>query len=123
MALMEELEMQGAWLFRWRSYVPLLLIALIAIALYGYEWPFSIYSYYEVYAWSCFGVSMLGLIIRCITIGHTPEGTSGRNTKRQIANELNTTGMYSILRHPLYVGNFFIGLGISLGSTAHSTLV
>lgn len=123
MAIIEEFELQGTWLFRWRSYAPLLFIVLIAVALYGYRWPFPIYSYYQVYAWSCFGVSMLGLIIRCITIGHVPEGTSGRNTKQQSASELNTTGMYSILRHPLYVGNFFIGLGISLGSTAHSTLV
>jgi protein-S-isoprenylcysteine O-methyltransferase Ste14 len=38
----------------------------------------------------------------------------GRNTKQQIADEINTTGIYSIVRHPLYVGNFLIGFGISL---------
>lgn len=27
---------------------------------------------------------------------------------------MNTTGMYSIVRHPLYLGNYFIWLGISL---------
>jgi hypothetical protein len=28
-----------------------------------------------------------------------------------VAAQLNTTGMYSLVRHPLYVGNFLIGLG------------
>jgi ABC-type bacteriocin/lantibiotic exporter with double-glycine peptidase domain len=62
----------------------------------------------------CFSVSFLGLGIRILTIGHTPKGTSGRNTREQIADALNTSGMYSIVRRPLYLGNFFIGLGIVL---------
>ena len=31
-----------------------------------------------------------------------------------MADELNTTGIYSVVRHPLYVGNFFIWLGVAL---------
>jgi hypothetical protein len=31
-----------------------------------------------------------------------------------VAEVLNTTGMYSVVRHPLYVGNFIMWLGISL---------
>lgn len=27
---------------------------------------------------------------------------------------LNTTGMYSLVRHPVYVGNYFVGLGVAL---------
>jgi protein-S-isoprenylcysteine O-methyltransferase Ste14 len=66
--------------------------------------------------WSviCLVVSLCGLAIRIATIGYTPKGTSGTNTKRQIADSLNTTGMYSIARNPLYLGNFIIGLGISM---------
>lgn len=61
----------------------------------------------------CVAVAFFGLAIRAYTIGHVPEGTSGRNTKAQRADALNTTGIYSVVRHPLYVGNFFIWLGVS----------
>jgi len=56
----------------------------------------------------------LGLFIRIYTVGHTPANTSGRNVKKQLADELNTTGIYSIIRHPLYLGNFFMWLSIAL---------
>jgi len=62
----------------------------------------------------CLTISLLGLGIRMFTLGFVPKGTSGRNTRRVKGDLLNTTGMYSIVRHPLYLGNFFIGLGISL---------
>jgi len=58
------------------------------------------------------GVSIVGEIIRIATVGFAPRNTSGRNTSAgQVADELNTTGIYSIVRHPLYVGNFLMWLG------------
>ena len=51
------------------------------------------------------------MIIRIIAVGHTPANTSGRNTKIQLADEINTTGIYSMVRHPLYLGNFFMWAG------------
>jgi len=58
------------------------------------------------------GVSLFGEIIRIFTVGFAPRNTSGRNTEiGQLADELNTTGIYSIIRHPLYLGNFFMWLG------------
>jgi hypothetical protein len=57
-------------------------------------------------------VSLFGEVIRIVTVGFAPRGTSGRNTSEgQIAEELNVTGIYSLFRHPLYVGNFFMWLG------------
>jgi len=60
------------------------------------------------------GVAFLGLAIRIITVGYVPRGTSSRTTGNPKASMLNTTGMYSIVRHPLYLGNFFIWLGVSM---------
>jgi hypothetical protein len=47
-------------------------------------------------------------------VGHAPAGTSGRNTLGQVARSLNVTGLYSVVRHPLYLGNFLMWLGVSL---------
>ncbi|MFM9056359.1 MAG: methyltransferase family protein [Bacteroidota bacterium] len=55
---------------------------------------------------------LAGLGVRCYTVGTTPEGTSGRNTDEQVAERLNTTGIYSLVRHPLYLGNYLIWVGL-----------
>ena len=60
------------------------------------------------------GICYLGLFIRCLVVGTTPRGTSGRNTSGQQAESINTTGMYSLFRHPLYIGNFLIFIGVVL---------
>lgn len=45
-------------------------------------------------------------------MGFAPRNTSGRNTSTgQIADELNTTGFYSLVRHPLYLGNLIMWIG------------
>ena len=66
--------------------------------------------------WGLFSllVGLLGLFSRILVVGHTPQNTSGRNTREQIAEVLNTTGWYSVVRHPLYLGNYLMGLGIAL---------
>jgi hypothetical protein len=52
--------------------------------------------------------------VRLFTVGFVPRGTSGRNTLGQVAETLNTTGMYAVVRNPLYLGNFIIWFGLSL---------
>src|SRR5262249_14353626 len=99
-------------LFRRRSYLPLVLLGVCLYALRGYQYPghsARLDTLLEVF---CLLVSFFGLAIRILTIGHAPARTSGRNTREQIADTLNTTGLYSVVRHPLYLGNFIIWLGI-----------
>ena len=114
MALIEEFEKSGGWLFRWRSYLPLVFIALYLFVL----WQYSPHRFVALcpLAWDIFSVfvGFFGLLIRFITIGYTPRGTSGRNTKKQIAESLNTLGIYSLVRNPLYLGNFLMGLAVVL---------
>lgn len=114
MALREEFEKTGNWLFRWRSYLPLIVIGIFLLSLREYEYPGRSEQLDHIWEAICLIISFVGLGIRFFTIGHTPKGTSGRNTKKQVAETLNTTGIYSIVRNPLYLGNFFMGLGIAL---------
>ena len=94
MALLEELEAQGNWLFRWRSYLPVL--ALIFFAFAGIEIRnYKVGHIYRHY-WEMISilVSFTGLGVRAITAGYVPTRTSGRNTKKQVADTLNTKGIY-----------------------------
>ena len=119
MALQEELEMQGNWLFRRRSLLPLVILwvgvaaAVLSIRTRGVLFA-SVFPYWHLYEYLCLAVGLAGTLVRIYTVGHTPVGTSGRNTEGQVADVLNTTGIYSTVRHPLYLGNFLMWLGIAL---------
>ena len=113
MPLVEDMERTGAWLFRWRGILPVLLIPGSLLVAYSDDMSpaFNDPRWISV----CVGVGVLGQIIRALTIGYVPKGTSGRNTSEgQVALVLNTKGMYSLARHPLYLGNFFMWLGLVL---------
>jgi protein-S-isoprenylcysteine O-methyltransferase Ste14 len=114
MALREELRLQGTWLFRWRSYAPLSALPLVIVAAVQFTYPCRSRLAQQCWEILCFSVALIGLAIRVLTVGYAPHGTSGRNTRQQKADVLNTAGVYSVVRHPLYLGNFFIGLGLSL---------
>jgi protein-S-isoprenylcysteine O-methyltransferase Ste14 len=119
MALQEEFEKTGNWLFRYRGTIPLIiLVAGLALFIWRKIHPDTFFlgeSLHETYyEYACLLVSLFGLFIRVYTVGHTPRHTSGGNVKKQLASVLNTTGSYSLVRHPLYVGNFFMWFGPAL---------
>lgn len=120
MALIDSFEKSGNILFKYRGQIP------VCIFILGLPFLYITYftNYYTVFYgeqteifWISIAIvsifiSMLGVIVRGYTIGTTPRGTSGRNTKHQIADELNVTGIYSIVRHPLYLGNYLMWAGL-----------
>jgi protein-S-isoprenylcysteine O-methyltransferase Ste14 len=59
-------------------------------------------------------ISLVGTVIRIIVVGYAADNTSGRNTDKQIADSINTTGLYSCMRHPLYLANYIMWLGIAV---------
>jgi protein-S-isoprenylcysteine O-methyltransferase Ste14 len=113
--LLKERNVQiGNWLFRWRSYLPLLMLSIALIGMRDFSYIDNDHNADLLWESICLLVSISGLVIRAMVIGFVPEGTSGRNTLSQKATVLNVTGFYSLVRHPLYLGNFFIWLGVSL---------
>jgi protein-S-isoprenylcysteine O-methyltransferase Ste14 len=111
MSLIEEYNKTGNWLFKYRSYLPLIFFIMATAVVILDKKFFTDFSniYFSII---CVIISLAGQAIRAFTIGYTPKATSGRNTKQQVADVLNTKGIYSTLRHPLYLGNFFMWIGI-----------
>ncbi len=78
-------------------------------------------------AWFGAGIAVatLGAIIRIFTSGWAALGTSGRVKAAAEAAELNTTGPYSLVRNPLYVGRIvnYTGMAMLSGSWSFAAIV
>lgn len=120
MALIQSMEATGAKLFKYRGQIPVLIFALALPILF-----FTCQNLYANITVTCFHnpvylictlISLLlvlaGLALRAYTVCTTPKGTSGRNTAHQVADHLNTKGIYSVVRHPLYLANYLIWAGL-----------
>lgn len=119
MALTDQMDSQGQWLFKHRGILPIIIFIIGAYLFLRNEsnpsdWVLEGTPYEIYYELSCLAVSLFGFSIRVYTVGYTPPNTSGRNTSGQVADELNTLGIYSMVRNPLYVGNFFMWLGVAM---------
>ncbi|MEO8088633.1 MAG: isoprenylcysteine carboxylmethyltransferase family protein [Bacteroidota bacterium] len=114
MALIHSLEDEGNWLFKRRGFIPVVLFVLAVPAVYFTQYDAMSASFISVVNYLAAILSIAGFMVRAYTIGTTPRGTSGRNTDKQVAEQLNTSGIYSIVRHPLYLGNYLMWIGIVL---------
>jgi len=106
----------GDALFRWRSYLPLGLLPLVGLSILRAPYPFGTEAADRAWEACCVGLSLAGMALRIWTVGVAAHGTSGRNTREQKAESLNTTGPYSLIRHPLYLANGIIVMGLALFS-------
>ena len=112
MSLVESLNRQGNILFKYRGQIPLILFPLAIPAVYFAKVSLVFPDKAMAVGLFAMAVSILGAFVRAYTIGTTPRGTSGRNTEEQVAESINTTGIYSTVRHPLYLGNYLMWIGI-----------
>jgi protein-S-isoprenylcysteine O-methyltransferase Ste14 len=110
MGMREEFEAAGNWLFRRRGYLPLLLFPMLLVAAANTGGT-SLGAGWEAL---CIGLALGGLALRGATVGFVPKDTSQRNRARPQAEALNTTGLYSVVRHPLYLGNYLMWLGVAV---------
>lgn len=114
MRLTDQFVRDGDWLFRWRSYFPLLLVPVLVGGILGNSEPFVSRQAERLWeAWAV-AIALAGLAIRVWAVTTAPAGTSERSTVAPRASELRMTGVYSIVRHPLYVANGLMGLGLAM---------
>jgi len=116
MLLHDHMSSTGARLFRWRSYLLLAFVPFMVIAMAGGNRIEAAFGPAAALAYEVLCIALVagGELIRILTVGFVPHGTSGRNTFGQRATGLNTTGAYSLLRNPLYLGNCLMYVGVVL---------
>lgn len=117
MLLRNQLEVHGNFLFKYRGELPIALIPPGLLLFYyqiktSPDFPWA--DFLAWYKFPCLGVVLLGQTIRSYAIAYAAVHTSGRNIHGQLANVINHTGLYSCVRHPLYLGNFFMALGVAM---------
>jgi protein-S-isoprenylcysteine O-methyltransferase Ste14 len=69
-----------------------------------------------------FLIALIGAATRGFSVGYAKPFTSGRENYLK-AESLNTRGAYSIVRNPLYIGNFLIYNGVLVAYSSPEALV
>lgn len=97
---------QGRWFSRRRNYV---LLAFVPLAMLVVTQPEPIETTFgqladTLYESVCIALAFVGLGIGGYVAGHLPEGTAGLNAATQVADTLNTSGLYSLTRNPVHFG-------------------
>ena len=87
MSLPQSMERQGNFLFKYRGQFPIILFALATPFIYLTDYSKITNDIQNYLILTAITFSIAGFLIRFYTIGTTPRGTSGRNTKEQIADQ------------------------------------
>lgn len=122
----QELARSGKRLFVIRGTYIYLVIAIATLIAWcsGDMGPFADATCDKSWFWLSLGVASAGALIRIVTSGYAALGTSGRTKDKAEAAELNTTGPYSLVRNPLYVGRIvnYTGMAMLSGSWVFGAL-
>lgn len=92
---------------------PLLMIPVVTLVVILYAWPFNSLAFHETWEIWCLLLSFAGLGVRMLASGQTPDPAS-RATSFFRRETLSTNGIFSVVRYPRYLGDYFIGLGVVL---------
>ncbi len=122
-----ELAHSGKHLFSIRGYYIYVVIALGIAVSYCIGDNGQLYKdgAFGLWFWFSLTVALFGEVIRLYSNGYAANGTSSRRKREAEAAELNTTGAYSLVRNPLYVGRIvnFTGLALLSGSWVYGVVV
>ncbi|RPJ74010.1 MAG: hypothetical protein EHM24_06895 [Acidobacteria bacterium] len=117
MRLADHFVRSGDTLFRYRGQLPLLMLPVFALGMLDARLPADLPPAGRAVQAAAVLLALCGLVIRVLSIGTAPEGTSERSTTSPRASRLRTTGFYSIVRHPLYLGNTITAVGLGAFTT------
>jgi protein-S-isoprenylcysteine O-methyltransferase Ste14 len=115
MSEQNQLEKLGNQFFKYRGQIPVLFFLAAFILMHFF--PMRNNWFDLKYTSMAIGLVVLGHVIRALAVGKRAAHTSGRNRDEQVAEAVNSTGIYSMVRHPLYLGNIttYIGWAVFTG--------
>ena len=103
----------------------MIVVGAVVAFFHGSPGPFSGPIANQAWFWASFGIASAGALVRIVTSGYAALGTSGVTKDAPVAAELNTTGPYSLVRNPLYLGRIlnFSGIAMLSGSWVYGALI
>jgi len=97
-----------------RGIIPILIVPLATLLVVGYASPLVSLHFHEVCEIFCLLLSFVGLAIRMLAAGYLSAEPTNDASPPRCRKTLFTDGIFSIVRYPRYLGDYFIGLGVVL---------
>jgi protein-S-isoprenylcysteine O-methyltransferase Ste14 len=111
---MPNFQSLGGFFFRFRGQLPLVFLVILIPLSFLIKYPLYPADSMLIVRVISSLLIFLGIAIRALVIAQKAPHTSGRNRHEQVAHSLNTSGLYSVTQHPLYMGSFLIWIGICI---------